>query len=133
MPDEGASSEGNSAAASWREDPVASGWATSVLREPAASIWGASVLRRLFACHICLAFSKAEKSRVFVFLHTRMWLVYACGTVKIRPQMQPSDHAGGKSIPRGAEQEGRRTQKNREGEGSLITLIPLSHSRRSIV
>src|SRR6266404_4663723 len=131
MPDEGASSKGNAAAASWHEDPVASGCATSsILREPVTSSCVASVLRRLFAWNICLAFSKAEKSRVFVFLHTRMWLVYACGTVKIRPQLQPSDHAGGKSIARGAEQGGRRTQKNGEGEGSLIALISLSHSRR---
>jgi hypothetical protein len=131
MPDKGASSEGDPAAASWPEDPVASGCATSsVLREPVASRCTASILRRLFACHICLAFSKVEKSRDFVFLHTRMWLVYACGTVKIRPQMQPSDHAGGKSIARGAEHGGRKKQK---WEGSLIVLILLSHSQRSIV
>jgi hypothetical protein len=100
MPGKGASSKGRDA--NWREDPVVSVWATSasrelvasgcmtssISREQGASGWAASVLRRLFACHICLALSKAEESRVFAFLHRRECFVYACGTVKVRPHIQ---------------------------------------------
>jgi hypothetical protein len=65
-----------------------------------ASLWSTSAFRRFLDCQTSFARSRALESLFFDLRQLRSWQENAWGTENTRPQTQPWDQAGDRSIVR---------------------------------